>query len=155
MNKKSKPASARSSGADPAQQIWLAGLGAFSQAQQQGSEALQKMLQDGLNLQRQAQRNAEQKIADATQKMTAMAQDLAQGKIPQPRAPDPGSWGTLESLFEQRVALALARQGWPSPDQFQDLQARLQALEAQLANANATAAPSPARSRPSRKTRNG
>ena len=47
--------------ADTAHQIWLAGLGAFSQAQKQGSEALQKMLQDGLDMQRQAQQTAEQK----------------------------------------------------------------------------------------------
>ncbi len=138
---------------DPAQQIWLAGLGAFSQAQQQGSQALQKMLQDGLDLQRQAQRNAEQKIADATQKMTAMAQDLARGKVPKADTPDPASgWSTLETLFEQRVAQALTRQGWPTPEQYQALEARLQVLEAQLATKAQTPVSAPARPR---KPRNG
>ncbi len=147
-----KPAAAPAS-PDPAQQIWLAGLGAFSQAQQQGSQALQKMLQDGLDMQRQAQRNAEQKIADATQKMTAMAQDLARGKVPKATTPDTASgWGTLETLFEQRVAQALMRQGWPTPGQFQALEARVQALEAQLATQKPTPSPAPARSR---KPRNG
>lgn len=128
--------------ADPAHQVWLAGLGAFSQAQKKGSEALQKMLQDGLDLQRQAQQSAEQKIADATAKMSAMAQQLAQGKSPSPKAGANASpWDSLEGLFEQRVAQALTRMGWPTPQEVQALSDRLAALEDQLKPSRRSAAP--------------
>ena len=100
---------------DTAHQIWLAGLGAFSQAQKKGSEALQKMLQDGLDLQRQAQQTAEQKIADATAKMSAMAQQLAHGKAPVTKTATAHPWDSLEGLFEQRVLHALTRMGYPTP----------------------------------------
>jgi poly(hydroxyalkanoate) granule-associated protein len=119
--------------ADTAHQIWLAGLGAFSQAQRKGSEALQKMLQDGLDLQRQAQQTAEQKIADATAKMSTMATQLAQGKTPLPKAVAAANpWDSLEGLFEQRVQQALTRMGWPTPQEVQALNDRVAELERQL-----------------------
>ncbi len=129
MSKKSTPPS--SPGPDDAQQIWLAGLGAFSQAQKKGTEALQKMLQDGLDLQRQAQQTAEQKIADATRKMSAMAQQIQPKPASAPttlQAP----WEGLEGMFDQRVARALQRLGWGSPERMVELQQRIQALEDQM-----------------------
>lgn len=132
--KKSVPAGAQNDApsADPAQQIWLAGLGAFSQAQKKGSEALQKMLQDGLTMQRQAQQTAEQKIADATEKMSAMARQLAHGKTPA-AAIKAAPWDSLEGLFEQRVLQALQRHGWPDSARISELEARVAHLEKQLA----------------------
>ncbi|MDI9331640.1 MAG: phasin family protein [Alphaproteobacteria bacterium] len=138
-------------GTDPAQQIWLAGLGAFSQAQKQGSQALQKMLQDGLDLQRQAQHSAEQKIADATEKMSAMAQQLAQGKVPISQGKH-GPWDTLEGLFEQRVVQALQRQGWPTAEQLAQLQARVETLEQALLPTTKTTL---RQTKPLRKPKNG
>ncbi len=141
--------------ADTAHQIWLAGLGAFSQAQKKGSEALQKMLQDGLDMQRQAQQTAEQKIADATAKMSAMAQQLAQGKTTMPKSGAPSSpWDSLEGLFEQRVLQALARMGWPTPHERQDLTERVAALEQQLQAKGRTAAPAK-KPRSAKNARNG
>ena len=139
--------------ADPAQQIWLAGLGAFSQAQKKGSEALQKMLQDGLNLQRQAQQTAEQKIADATEKMSAMAHQLAKGKPPLPQTQG-APWDSLEGMFEQRVLQALHRQGWPSAQQMADLQSRVAELEAQLATMRTTQT-TPTKKPAAKRSRNG
>ena len=136
--------------ADQAQQIWLAGLGAFSQAQKQGTQALQKMLQDGLDMQRQAQQTAEQKIADATEKMSVMAQQLAKGKMAAPE--NKGTpWGGLEGLFEQRVAQALQRLGWANPDRIAALEQRIQSLEQQLSSQPSRAQAST----PTRKPRNG
>jgi len=53
-----------------AQEIWLAGLGAFSKAQQEGGKMFQTLVDDGVNMQRNAQKAAEAKIAEATEKMT-------------------------------------------------------------------------------------
>ena len=148
------PPEAQHDSPDPAQQIWLAGLGAFSQAQKKGSEALQKMLQDGLDLQKKAQQTAEQKIADATEKMTAMAQGLAKGQVPTPTKPDQNpAWGSLETLFEQRVVQALLRQGWASPERIRGLEQRIEALEAQMGKKQSSTPP-PKAVRP-RKPRNG
>ena len=143
---KKAPASEPHAQPDTPHQIWLAGLGAFSQAQKKGSEALQKMLQDGLDLQRQAQHNAEQKIADATAKMSAMAQQLSQGKAPVPKSASPSNpWDSLEGLFEQRVLQALTRMGWPTPQDMQALSDRVSALERQLQAAQRPASAKKAR----------
>jgi poly(hydroxyalkanoate) granule-associated protein len=150
-----KPTPSASAPTDQAQQIWLAGLGAFSQAQKKGSEALHKMLQDGLHLQRQAQQTAEQKIADATGKMSAMAQQLAQGKVPMPGASKAPAWDSLEGLFEQRVARALERMGWADPARMDKLEQRIAELEHRLAVKNPAHPTAKAKTAAKRKPRNG
>ena len=134
---------------DPAQQIWLAGLGAVTQAQKQGSRALQKMLQDGLDLQRQAQQGAEHKITEATAKMGALARQLARGQVlPGAASVQHTPWGGLHGLFEQRVSAALQQLGWPTLAQFQQLEQRITALEHALARPDA--APTRAAAKPAK-----
>ena len=140
---------------DQAQQIWLAGLGAFSQAQKKGTEALQKMLQDGLHMQRQAQQTAEQKIADASEKMSAMAKQLAKGQLPKAMHAPTAPWDSLEGLFEQRVAQALERLGWVDPHRLAQLEQRLHALEQQLQHKPAAKKTSTGSAKAPRKSRNG
>lgn len=109
---------------EQAQQIWLAGLGAFSKAQQEGSKAFEKLVNDGITLQRKAQTTAEEKLAEATDKVTQAAHQF--------NARATGQWDKLENIFEDRVAKALYRLGIPSADDLAALQARIAALEAQL-----------------------
>ncbi len=114
-----------------AQEIWLAGLGAFSKAQQEGGKMFQTLVDDGVNMQRNAQKAAEAKIAEATEKMTSMAQQFTQqASVLGQRAT--GQWDRLESIFEERVAKALTRMGVPQADALAALEARVAALEAQL-----------------------
>jgi len=114
-----------------AQQIWLAGLGAFSKAQQEGGKLFETLVNDGVSMQRNAQQAAEAKIAEATEKMTSMAQQftLQASQLGQKAS---GQWDRLESIFEERVAKALARMGVPQADALMALEARVAALEAQL-----------------------
>jgi hypothetical protein len=57
-----------------------------------------------------------------------------------------GQWGKLENIFEERVARALEKLGMPSAADMAALQARVDALEAQLKQGGARdAASSPAR----------
>ena len=107
-----------------AQQIWLAGLGAFSKAQQDRAKAFEKLVHDGISMQRQAQSKAEEKFAEATHRATQAAQHLNE------RAG--GQWDRLEGLFEERVAKALHRMGMPSIQDLHALQTRIAHLEAQL-----------------------
>ena len=51
---------------DSAQQIWLAGLGAFSKAQEEGGKVFEALVKEGLSIQRKTQAVAEEKISEAT-----------------------------------------------------------------------------------------
>ena len=52
-----------------------------------------------------------------------------------------GGWGKLESIFEDRVARALEKLGIPSAEEVAALQARVEALEAQLKHKDGAARP--------------
>ena len=116
---------------ESAQQIWLAGLGAFAKAQQEGGKVFETLVKDGLSMQRKAQTTAEEKIAEATQKMTTMAQELS-SQASQFGSKASGSWDKLETIFEDRVARALARLGLPTAAEFEALNQRVAELEASL-----------------------
>lgn len=58
---------------DSAQQIWLAGMGAFSKAQEEGGKVFEALVKEGLTLQKKTQGIAEDKISEVTGKMSAMA----------------------------------------------------------------------------------
>ena len=126
-----------------AHQIWLAGLGAMSQAQAQGSKAIETLVNDGLAFQRKSQEEARQRFEEATERLTSMAQGLGQQTA--------GRIDKLEQVFEERVARALHRLGMPTLQDIAELQARVADLEAQLAKAGKPAAKSaktPARKTP-------
>ena len=109
---------------DSAQQIWLAGMGAFAKAQQEGTKVFETLVKDGAKLQETTQQ-AQAKVTEAAHKMTAMASDMGQ------RAS--GQMDKLEGIFEERVAKALQSMGLPSAQDLAALEARVAALEAQLA----------------------
>ena len=109
---------------EQAQQIWLAGLGAFAKAQQEGSKAFEKLVTDGISMQRKVHNTAEEKLAEATQKVTQAAHQFNERAT--------GQWDKLENIFEDRVAKALTRMGMPSAKDLANLQERISALEAQL-----------------------
>ena len=109
---------------EQAQQIWLAGLGAFAKAQQDGTKAFEKLVSDGISMQRKAHSTAEEKLAEATQKATQAAHNFSERAT--------GQWGKLEGIFEERVARALHGLGLPSAAEMKALHARVAALEAQL-----------------------
>jgi poly(hydroxyalkanoate) granule-associated protein len=114
---------------DSAQQIWLAGLGAFAKAQEEGSKAFQGLVKEGLSLQRQTKAAAEEKLAEATTGLSSgMSASLSSLGA---RAAQP--WDKLESIFEERVAKALAHLGMPSTADMAALQAEVAALKRQVA----------------------
>jgi poly(hydroxyalkanoate) granule-associated protein len=110
---------------DSAQQIWLAGMGAFSKAQAEGGKVFEALVKEGTSLQRKTQAVAEEKIGEVTSKMTNMAGDV-QAKAGQ-------HWDKLESIFEQRTAKALNKLGVPSAKDVETLIKRIDELSAQVA----------------------
>lgn len=109
---------------ESAQQIWQAGLGAFTKAQTEGTKAFEALVKEGVSFQRKTQSAAEDKITEATQKMTSMATDISSKAS--------GQWDKLESIFEDRVAKALHKLGVPSAKDIDALIARIDALNASV-----------------------
>ena len=105
---------------DSAQQIWQAGLGAFTRAQAEGTKAFESLVKEGVHIQRKTQAAAEEKIAEATSKMTNMATDISSKAS--------GQWDKLENIFEERVAKALNKLGVPSAKDVTALIARIDEL---------------------------
>ena len=110
--------------APPAQQVWLAGLGAMAKAQEQGSKAMEALLSDGLAFQRKSQAEAQHRLQEATERLGHLASDFGQNAS--------GRVDKLEHLFEDRVAKALHRLGMPSLLDIQMLSERVAQLESQL-----------------------
>ena len=117
---------------DSAQQIWQAGLGAFTKAQVEGTKAYEALVKEGVSFQRKTQSAAEEKINEATQKMTSMATDISSKAS--------GQWDKLENIFEDRVAKALNKLGVPSAKDIAVLIARIDALNASVQKLSPTKA---------------
>jgi poly(hydroxyalkanoate) granule-associated protein len=112
---------------DSAQQIWLAGLGAFAKAQEEGTKVFDTLVKEGVTMQRKTQAAAGEKISEATSKMTSMASEL-QSKAT-------GGWDKLETIFEDRVAKALKKLGVPTAKDLEVLSARIDELNRNMAKA--------------------
>jgi poly(hydroxyalkanoate) granule-associated protein len=118
---------------DSAQQIWLAGLGAFSKAQQEGTKAFESLVKEGLSIQRKTQAVAEERIAGATSRMTNMANDLT--------AKATGQWDKLETIFEDRVARTLSKLGVPTAQDIDALIDRIDELNRNVQKLQPKASP--------------
>ncbi len=117
---KLNPAQMSESVKDSAQQIWQAGLGAFTRAQAEGSKAFESLVKEGVSIQRKTQAAAEEKISEATHKMSHMATDIGSKAS--------GQWDKLENIFEERVAKALNKLGVPSAKDINALITRIDEL---------------------------
>lgn len=94
---------------DSAQQIWLAGLGAFAKAQEEGTKVFEALVKEGESLQKRTRDAAEDKVGDVRRAAT-------------------GTWDKLESVFEERVARALHSLNVPTKKDIDELSARIHEL---------------------------
>ena len=117
---------------ESAQQIWLAGMGAFSKAQEEGSKVFESLVKEGMSLQKKTQSVAEEKIGEVTGKMSAMAGTVS-AKAGQ-------NWDKLEAIFEQRTAKAMGKLGVPTAKDVAALAERVDALTAAVAKLGKTSA---------------
>jgi poly(hydroxyalkanoate) granule-associated protein len=121
---------------ESAQQIWLAGMGAFAKAQAEGDKVFEALVKEGVSLQRKTQAAAEEKLGDVGGKVSSLASDVG--------SKAGASWDRLENLFEERTAKALARLGVPTARELAELSRRvdeLSAAVASLSKARSSAAP--------------
>ena len=128
---------------DSAQQIWLAGLGAFAKAQEEGTKVFEALVSEGRDIQKRTRNLTEEKFGEVTGRVGKVAGGLTK------QATD--SWDRLEQVFEDRVARALNRLGVPTNADVQALIARVDSLNASVQSlggkpARASAARKPAAS---------
>ncbi len=105
---------------ESAQQIWLAGLGAFSKAQEEGGKVFEALVKEGMGIQRRTRAMTEERIGEVTGRMSKAAGDITRQATQ--------SWDKLEQVFEDRVSRALARLGVPTSKDIQSLMKRVEAL---------------------------
>ena len=106
---------------DSAEQIWQTGLGAFKTAQAEGSKAFEALVTQGVSLQRKTQSAAEEKISQATNKMSSMTHVITSNTS--------GKRDKLENIFENRVAKVLRQLGVFSAMDVSALIARIDGLD--------------------------
>ena len=117
---------------DSAQQIWLAGMGAFAKAQAEGKQVFEALVKEGASLQKKTQSAAEERLGEVSSKMSTMAGDVS-AKAGQ-------HWDKLESIFEERTAKAMKRLGVPSAKDVAALTTRIDELSAKVARLSKSAA---------------
>jgi len=122
---------------ESAQQIWLAGMGAFAKAQEGRNKVFEALIKEGTSLQRKTQSAAEERIGEVTGRMSAMAGDVT-AKAGQ-------HWDKLESIFEQRTAKAMNKLGVPTAKDVDALIKRVDELAAAVARLSKS---SPAKAAP-------
>lgn len=105
---------------ESASSIWLAGLGAFGKAQEEGNKVFEALVKEGSNLQMRSKSFTEERIGAMTGKVSKAAGDVAKQASQ--------SWDKLEGVFENRVARALSRLGVPTNKDIQALIARVEQL---------------------------
>lgn len=135
---RSKPAASKANAADlqaraehlsrslveSAQQIWMAGVGAFTRAQGEGSKLFEALVAEGMNIEKTTRKLATGRVdavRDAMEDRVGVVRD---------RASD--TWDRLEKVFEDRVQRALNRLGIPGREDLSELSSRVDALTAQL-----------------------
>ncbi len=105
---------------DSSRQIWLAGLGAFARAQQEGRKVFETLVQQGESF--------ESKTKQAAIDTAAAAGSAARTKAKEMQAMAGGTWDKLEQVFEDRVARALAKLGVYTQNDVKRLADRVDAL---------------------------
>ena len=122
---------------ESAQQIWMAGVGAFTRAQGEGSKLFEALVTEGMNIEKTTRQLAGGRV-DAVR-------DAMEDKVGAVRGRASDTWDRLEKVFEDRVQRALNRLGIPGRDDLNALSNRVDALTAQLRQSGAPAARSGAK----------
>jgi poly(hydroxyalkanoate) granule-associated protein len=109
---------------ESAQQIWLAGVGAFSRAQAEGTKLFEGLVKEGMGL--------EQTVRKFAGGRAEVVRDAVENRVGQARERATDTWDKLEKVFEERVQRALVKLGVPSREDLNDLSDRVETLTAEL-----------------------
>ncbi|MGB5290805.1 MAG: phasin family protein [Lysobacterales bacterium] len=127
---------------DSAREIWLAGLGAFSVAQnegakviEQGNKLFEKLVSEGVKLEKKTRNVAESAVGDIKGEV--------ESKVGAVRKQAVDNWDKLETIFENRVARVLGQLGVPTAEEVNKLSERVQTLATKVTSMSKTAKPAP------------
>lgn len=104
------PVPASWSAVDTARRIWLAGLGAFTKAEEEGGRFFEALVKEGEAIEARGRKSAEVTVSSM--------KDYASK-----------SWENLEGVFEERVSGVLTRLGVPTRDDILTLSKQVAALD--------------------------
>jgi poly(hydroxyalkanoate) granule-associated protein len=130
---------------DSAQQIWMAGMGAFNRAQAEGTKMFEALVSEGMTLEKRTRNLATGRV-DAVR-------DAVESRVGQVKERATDTWDRLEKVFEDRVQHALVRLGVPSRDDLKALIERVDRLNAELRKLSPAPASRPASSKATAPTR--
>ena len=116
-----------------ANQIWLAGLGAFTKAQKEGTKIFESLVEEGEQVQKHAKKTVEDTFNEVKERTSTSWDQL--------------SWVQLERVFEDRVARALHALSIPTRKDLDTLSHRVAELTAVTKKLSAAMEEEPGRAR--------
>ncbi|PAU81142.1 poly(hydroxyalkanoate) granule-associated protein [Halovibrio salipaludis] len=105
---------------DSARQIWLAGLGAYTKAEEDAGRFFERLVREGEDI--------EERTRGVVNRQVKAVEDSVDGV----RERASGTWNRLESVFDERVSKALDRLGIPMPGRVRDLEQQVQNLQEEV-----------------------
>ncbi len=116
---------------ESAQQVWLAGLGALSRAQSEGSRFFDSLVREGEAAEERSRESSSrgESLRDSVENTLGSARDRAAG-----------TWDRVEKNFEDGVHRVLRRMDIPSRSDIEALNERLDAINRRLTRAESRAA---------------
>jgi len=127
---------------DSAQQIWLAGLGAFAKAQQEGGKLFESLVKEGAALDAKTRKFTDAKVSEA--------RGSVESTLGQVRERSQETWDKLEKVFEDRVSRSLGRLGIPGRDEIKTLTSRVEELSREVRKLGEKRGVAPAAKRPAK-----
>ncbi len=149
---------------DYAHEIWLAGLGAFAMAQDEGGRVIERggklinektgkvvregtrlfdyLVSEGRRLESKGRKLAGQAVGNVKTAVGDVRSDV-EGRMGKARDTARSNWDKLEKVFEDRVARSLAALGVPTSDEIAELGKRVQELNARVRELSTRSAAAP------------
>ncbi len=114
-----------------ARKIWLAGLGAYAKAGQEGSEYFKDLVKSGEGVEKQGKKLVNQQV-DAANSQIDSVKSTVTSNVSSVKGKFEVQLDKIEKAFDSRVASALNRLGIPSKQDVEVLSAKLDQLSALL-----------------------
>lgn len=109
---------------ESAQQIWLAGLGAFAKAQEEGTKLFDTLVREGVSLEQKTRKLALGKADEV--------RDAVETGVSQVKERTQETWDKLEKVFEDRVSKALGKLGVPGRRELNEIAERVEDLSREV-----------------------
>src|SRR5258706_11811600 len=122
---------------ESAQQIWLAGLGAFSKAQEEGAKVFEALVKEGKGIEAKTRKMTESRVSEMSDQVSKAAQNASTKAN--------AAWDKLEQVFEDRVSRSLNRLGVPTKQDIASLSKQVAELNAAVKSLKARQAKAPAK----------